>query len=48
MIPRVFVELMKLGTIMMENISEVNVLNAIPLLGIMEYFSISYLFNHGC
>ena len=45
MIPRVSVELMKLDTTIMENISEVDVLNFVPLCESMESLSISHYFN---
>ena len=46
MIPPVSVELMKLGTIIMVNISEVNVLNGVSSRE-ATYFSISHSFNRG-
>ena len=47
MIPQVAVELIKSGTIVMDNISKVDVLNAVPSRVVMELFSILHLFNRG-
>ena len=46
MIPRGAIKLMKLGKIVMENISEVDVLNAVPSREAVELISTSHPFNH--
>ena len=47
MIPQVDFKLMNLGTIMMENSSEADVLNSIPQSESIELLLIYHLFNHG-